>query len=116
LDEGDPRAQISRLETHLDELGETLRSCRKFILASRIAMIAGAMWLLAVISGLVGFDPLGMVAAIAAIIGGTVVFGSNTATAKEISAAMREAEARRAALIGCLELRVVGQATPQPER
>jgi len=55
-----------------------------------------------------------MVAAIAAVIGGTVVFGSNTTTAKQISTAMLEAEERRASLIGGLELRVVGdQATPQ---
>jgi hypothetical protein len=44
------------------------------------------------------------------------VFGSNTTTASQISAAMREAEERRAALIGSLELRVVGEATIPPER
>jgi hypothetical protein len=58
-----------------------------------------------------------MIASIAAVIGGTVAFGSNTTTGKQISAAMREAEERRSALIGGLELRVVGdQATPQSER
>jgi hypothetical protein len=116
VDGGDPRAQISHLEAHLDELGETLQNCRKYILVARIAMIGGAIWLLAVLLGVVGLDPLGIVAAIAAVIGGTVVFGSNTTTASQISADIREAEARRTALIGSLELRVVGEARPLSER
>jgi hypothetical protein len=102
LTEGEPREQIARLEARIDELREALESCRKFILASRVAIAVGAIWTLAVIVGVVSFEPTGVIAAIAAIIGGTVVYGSNTATEKGISAAMSEAEARRAGLIGTL--------------
>jgi hypothetical protein len=116
LEDGEPREAIARLETRIDELREGLESCRKFILASRIAIAAGAIWMRAVIIGIVNFEPTAVIAAIAAIIGGTVVFGSNTATEKEMSAAVSDAEARRAALIGSLELRIVGEATPQSER
>ena len=116
LTDGEPREQIRRLETRIDELREASESCRKYILASRIAIWAGAIWTLAVIVGVVSFEPTAVIAAIAAIIGGTVVFGSNTATEKEISAAMSEAELRRSALIGGLEFRVVGDTVSQSKR
>jgi hypothetical protein len=49
-----------------------------------------------------------MVGAIAAVIGGTVVFGSNTSTLKQITAEIRAAEVYRSELISRLHLRVVG--------
>jgi hypothetical protein len=113
--DGEPREQIACLESRIDELREALESCRKFILAARVAIGAGTLWTLAVIVGAVGFEPTAEFAAIAAIIGGTVVYGSNTATQKEISATISEAEAHRAALIGSLELRVVGDRTARSE-
>ena len=115
LEEGDPREQIARLEAHIDELAEAMERCRKIILASKVAIAGGGIWMLAVVLGVVGFDPLAMVAAIAAVIGGTVMFGSNTATAKEISASVTEAEALRAKLIAGLELRVVGDGAREGE-
>ena len=117
LEHGDPHELIARLEARIDELAEIMERCRKIMLASKVAIGCGGAWMLAAVFGAVGLDPLAMVAAIAAVIGGTVVFGSNTTTAKQIAAAMREAEERRSALIGGLELRVVGdQAAPQSER
>jgi hypothetical protein len=115
LEESDPHEQIARLEAHIDDLAEAMDRCRKIILASKVAIAGGGIWMLAVVLGIVGFDPLAMVAAIAAVIGGTVLFGSNTATAKEISAAVKAAEARRAELIAGLELRVVGDGVPEEE-
>jgi hypothetical protein len=116
LEHGDPREQIARLETRIDDLAEVVERCRKIILASKVAVACGGIWMLAAVVGVVGFDPLGMVAAIAAVIGGTVVFGSNNTTAQQISAAMSEAEERRAALIGSLELRVVGDEAARSDR
>jgi hypothetical protein len=116
LEHGDPHELIARLEARIDDLAEVMERCRKITLASKVAIACGGIWMLAAVLGAVGLDPLAMVAAIAAVIGGTVVFGSNTTTAKQISAARREADAHRAALIGSLELRVVGEATPQSER
>src|ERR1700730_719248 len=115
LEESDPREQIARLEAHIDELAEATERCRKIILASKVAIAGGGIWMLAVVLGIVGFDPLAMVAAIAAVIGGTVMFGSNTATAREISAAVTKAEALRAELIAGLELRVVGDGAREGE-
>jgi len=100
MDDGDPREEIARLEAHLDELAEARERCRKFILVARIAIAGGALWMAAATLGAIGFDPVAMVAAIAAVIGGIVVFGSKTTTSKRISAARKDPEALRGELIG----------------
>jgi hypothetical protein len=56
------------------------------------------------------FDPTMMVAGLAALLGGGIVFGSNTSTANQFSESMRSAEAQRAALIGQLDIRLVEDA------
>jgi hypothetical protein len=50
-----------------------------------------------------------MIGAIAAILGGVVVFGSNSSTSKQTTAAMKAAEIRRAELIDMVDLRTVGE-------
>jgi hypothetical protein len=109
IDDGDPRDQIARLEARLEELAEAMARCRKIKLVSRIAIAGGGIWMVAATIGVIGFDPVALMAAIAAVIGGTVMYGSNTTTSQEIDAAIRDAEADRAELIGMLKLRVVGE-------
>jgi undecaprenyl pyrophosphate phosphatase UppP len=108
LGEGDPHDEIVRLEAQIDKLADRLESCRKFILAGRIAVAAGAIVLGAVLIGALPFDPPATLAAMGAVLGGFVVWGSNRSTANEAAAEMAAAEARRAALIGQIQLRIVG--------
>jgi len=108
-EDGDPRLQIARLEVRLEELAEAMARCRKIKLISQIAIAGGGIWLVAVMIGVIAFNPVTLVAAIAGVIGGTVMYGSNTTTSREVDAAMKEAEAQRSALIGGLDLRVVGE-------
>jgi len=105
----DPRDQIARLEVKVEELAEAVARCRKIKLISQIAIAGGGIWMLAVAIGIIGFDPIAMMAAISGVIGGTVMYGSNSTTSREVDAAMKDAEALRAKLIGGLELRVVGE-------
>ena len=107
MSDGDPRTEILRLEARIEELTELIERCRKIILISKIAVAIGGIWLLALAIGLMRFDPVTMIGAIAIIIGGTVVFGSNTSTAKQTAAAAEAAEALRAELIGKMNLTVV---------
>jgi hypothetical protein len=102
-----PREEIERLEAQIDEIAARLESCRKFILVARVAVVAGAILLAAILLGAVTFDPRLLLAALTAIIAGIVVWGSNSSTAKEAAAELAEAEAGRAALIGDLDLHVV---------
>ncbi len=112
--DGDARDEIARLETQLEELAEALARCRKFRLASQVAMAGGGFWLVAAVTGIIGFDPVAMTVAIAGVIGGIVMYGSNSTTAQELAAEMKEAEAKRASLIGALDLRVVSARNRSP--
>src|SRR5471032_1881067 len=104
----DPREAIARLEEHIEQLEAKLESCQKFAAASRFAMALGGVLLVGLLFGVIPFDPLAMTTAMAAGLGGIVTLGSNNSTAKEAAAQMAEAEAARAALIGSIDLRVVG--------
>jgi len=80
---------------------------------AKVAMAAGGILIFAVVLGTIRFDPVALVGGIAAIIGGVVVFGSNTSTWKQTRAAIEDAEARRADLIGAIDLRLVsGKSEP----
>jgi hypothetical protein len=90
-------------------LAGALERCRKTALASKAAMAFGGILAAATTLGVV-FDPMVMVAGLAALLGGVVVFGSNTSTANQLSESMRRAEALRAAVIGRLDIRLVEDA------
>jgi hypothetical protein len=79
-DDGDLHEQILHIEAHIEELTDIMERCRKIVLISKVAIAAGGILILATIIGAVGFDPTVLIGAIAAVIGGTVVFGSNTST------------------------------------
>jgi fatty acid desaturase len=104
----DPREAIARLEQRIERLEAKIEGCRKLMLASRIAVAAGAAVLGATVVGLIVFDPTIFLAAVAAVLGGFVLLGSNRTTAHEAAGQRAEAEAERNALIGQLELHVVG--------
>lgn len=107
--DADPRDEIERLEAQIDEIAARLESCRKFVLVGRITLVAGAILFAAVLFGALTFDPRLLLAAIAAVLGGIVMWGSNDSTAKEAAAELATAEADRAALIGRLDLHVVAE-------
>jgi hypothetical protein len=107
-DDGELHEQILRIEAHIEELASVIESCRKIILISKVIIVAGGTLILAIIFGAVRFDPTVTIGAIAAVVGGTVVFGSNTSTLKQTTTAIKAAEAHRADLISRMDLRVVG--------
>ena len=107
-DDGDLHEQILHIEAHIEELTDIIERCRKIILISKAAIAAGGILILAIVVGALGFDPTILIGAIAAVIGGTVVFGSNTSTLKQTVTDMKAAEAHRAELISRMNLRVVG--------
>lgn len=108
MPDGDLREEISRLEVEIENLAETLERCRKLVLMAKAAISIGAVLIVAMTFGAIRSDAIGMIGAIAAVVGGTVVYGSNASTAKQTADAMKAAEARRAELIGRIDLRVVG--------
>jgi hypothetical protein len=104
----DLHEQVLQIEAHIEQLADVIERCRKIILISKAAVVVGGALILATIIGAIGFDPTIMIGAIAAAIGGTVVFGSNMSTLKQTVTNMKAAEAHRTELIGRMDLRVVG--------
>jgi hypothetical protein len=107
MKEDDRRSEIVRLERRIDELEGTIESCRKFILAGRIAVASGSVILILMLVGGIKFNLSVMGLAAAAVLGGIVAVGSNCSTAKETMAELTALEAKRAMLIGQLDLRIV---------
>jgi hypothetical protein len=115
-DKSDPRADIERLETRIDALADTIESCRKFMLASRIAIAIGLAIPAGMIFGVIAADLAAMIGAVAAFLGGIVFLGSNRSTRDEAQADMREAEAQRAHLIDQIDMRLAGEAVERAPR
>ena len=113
--DGDLRDQIVRLEADIEQLAERLDRCRKAMLLSKVAIGAGGICILAYFLG-ISFDPTIVIGALAAIIGGIVILGSNSSTSKQTMAAMKDAEAQRAELIGMIDLRTVGTGAIEASR
>ena len=105
--DGNPHDEIVRLEAQIEALSAKIESCSKFILASRIAMASGGIVIAAILLGAIRCDPAAMTAAVAALLGGVVVWGSNGSTAKEAAKELSAAEVDRAALIEMIDLRVI---------
>ena len=106
-DDADPDSEIARLEDRIEQLAVELDKCRKYSLAARAMLVLGGAVLLALMLGAIQFNGLAMSASIAAILGGIVLWGSNSSTAKEAAAHLAEAEAERNALIDRIELHEV---------
>ena len=107
-----PRDEIARLEREIEALAETAERCRKVMRAARIAIMAGGVGLVVVVTGIIALDPTVWIMAVAAVIGGIVMLGSTAATARQTAAAIAKAEAQRAGLIGGIPLRDVQQINP----
>jgi hypothetical protein len=105
----DPRDQIEQLERRIEDLADTAERCRKIMLFARFMIVLGALLLIALMFGLMRFDPVAFLGAIAAVLGGIVTFGSNKSTRDGTLAAIAAAEDQRRELIGRIELRAVDE-------
>jgi hypothetical protein len=111
MTEDDPTDEISELEARIEELAEVAERCRKFIMASKAAIAGGVGLLLVAMLGLFGVGQSAALGSIALMLGGIVSLGSNISTLRQTEAAISAAEARRADLIGRIDLRVVHDAS-----
>lgn len=100
-------SEIARLEERIEELRQALERCDKLVWAARIAIAGGALWFVLALAGILTFSATGFVGALAALLGGFVLAGSNKTTREQTEAALHEAEDRRRALIDTMRLRLV---------
>jgi len=100
---------IARIEERIEELREGIARCRKLSVAAKFAIGAGAVWIVLTLLWLVPYVPFTVIGAMASIIGGIVLLGSNSTTWTETEAALAASEAMRAEWIGRKDMRVVGE-------
>jgi hypothetical protein len=105
------REEIARLEGEIENLADSIERCRKLSLFARLAISGGAIWMFLILMRVIAFAPFHLVGAIAALLGGIVLFGSNSSTGTQLRAALGRAEARRTELIGRIALRMVDAPT-----
>jgi hypothetical protein len=110
MTEDDPTDDIADVEARIEELAEIAGRCRRIILGSKVAIAGGFALLLIALLGLFGTGESTALGSIALVLGGIVSFGSNVSTLRQTEAAIGAAEARRADLIGAIDLRVVRDA------
>jgi hypothetical protein len=106
----EPADEIAEIESRIEELSEIAERCRKFILASKIAIAGGVALLLVTMLGLFGSGQVAALGSIALVLGGVVSLGSNVSTLRQTDAAISAAEALRSDLIGRIDLQMVGDA------
>lgn len=109
MNDDDFRDEIAQLEARGEALTEAIERCRKISLAAKLAIAGGAAWIVLVLLLVIPFIPGNVVAALAAVIGGIVLLGSNATTWKQVDADLRQTEAMRANLIERLDLRLIGE-------
>jgi hypothetical protein len=109
MDDDDFHDEIAQLEARSEALTESIERCRKISLAAKLTIAAGAIWIVLVLLGVIAFSPGTIIAAMAAVLGGIVLLGSNATTWTQTDAALHEAEAMRADLIGRIDMRVVDE-------
>jgi hypothetical protein len=107
MTEDDPPDEISEIEERIEALAEDAERCRKFILASKVAIASGAALLLIAVLGLLGAGLSAFLGSIALILGGIVSLGSNVSTLRQTDDAINAAEALRSDLISRIGLRLV---------
>jgi hypothetical protein len=107
MTEDAPTDEISALEMRIEELAEIAERCRKFILASKVAIAGGVALLLVAVLGPFGSGQVAALGSIALVLGGIVSLGANVSTLHQTDAAIGAAEVLRSQLISRIDLRVV---------
>lgn len=100
-------SEIARLEDRIDELRQALARCDKIAVAARIAIAGGALWFALMLVTIFPFSATGFAGALASLLGGIVLLGSNRTTRDETEALLYEVEGRRRDLIDSMRLRLV---------
>jgi len=113
-DEDEPADEMSLVEARLEYLAEVAERCRKIILASKLAIAAGAGLLLVMVLGLIGPNDNAAIGSIAVVLGGIVSLGSNVSTLRQTMDAISDAEALRSDMIDRKHLRLVGGTDIEP--
>ncbi len=108
----DFRDDIAQIEARIEALRDARERCRKISVASKIVLLAGTVLAALTLLTILPFYPSTFFGALAAMLGGAVLLGSNKTTWEQTDEALEKAEAQRRDMIGRIELRLVGEERP----
>lgn len=100
----DIRDRIGALEREAERNDALIGSCRKAMTLAKAAMTLGAAIFFAGLTGALNPPPAASLAAIAAMIGGVVFYGSNRSTRLEAEATAKAIDKQRSECIDRLDL------------
>ena len=103
---------IAHIEDRIETLHEAIARCRKLSLAAKLMIGAGGAWIALTLLLLVPYVASLAFGALAAVIGGIVLLGSNATTWTQTEAALAASEAMRDEWIGARAMRMVSDSRP----
>src|SRR5262249_23664263 len=104
---GEMHERIEELEAEIEDLADLAARCRRMMTLAKTIMALGGVTLVAAVVDPGRLGPITLIGAIAAVLGGIVVFGSNRSTLQRANADLKAAETVRAELIDRTARRVV---------
>jgi hypothetical protein len=110
MSDDETRSRLAEIEAQMEHLRDVVESCRKGMLASRAAIVAGGVLFLINLVGLVASPSL-LLALLyfTAVIGGIVWLGANKTSRDETLASLRAAQAEWQAATDGIEMSTVGE-------
>jgi hypothetical protein len=110
MSDEETRARIAEIEERIEHLRDVIESCRKGMLASRAAIIAGGVFFVVDLVGLVWSASLLLaLLSFTAMIAGIVWFGANRTSRQQALAALQLAQSEWRGVIDQIEMSTVGE-------
>jgi hypothetical protein len=110
MSDDETRSRLAEIEAQMEHLRDVVETCRKGMLASRAAIVAGGVLFLINLVGLVASPSLLLaLLSFTAVIGGIVWLGANKTSRDETLASLRAAQAEWQAATDGIEMSTVGE-------
>ena len=109
MSDDEQRAELAELEERIAHLRDTIESCRKAMLASRAAIVAGAIVFAANLIGVISPSLLLGLLSFTAIIAGIVWLGANKTSREEALAALVVAQSEWRTATDQIEMSTIGE-------
>jgi hypothetical protein len=109
MSDDETRAQLAEIEGRIEHLRDVIESCRKGMLVSRAAIIAGSLLFLINLMGIIAPSLLLGLLSFTAIIAGIVWLGANKTSREQALASLHLAQSEWQAATDQIEMSTVGE-------
>jgi hypothetical protein len=109
MNDDDTQARLAEIEDRIEHLQDVIESCRKGMLASRIAILVGGVLLFVNLGLIAPPSLLVALSSLTAIIAGIVWLGANKTSREQALASLRIAQSEWQAATDEIEMSTVGE-------